>query len=199
MERQRKCFVHENLDEAVYKWYVQQRAEGLPVRGVDIQNAAQHLANHLGIQDFRWSDGGLWRFRKQHGLGNRSITGKLLSADANAVDPFITKLHELMEKEGLHEFQVNNADETGLFWHALPRNTQTFKDISSPSGHKVMKKRLSMLVCGNTDGSHRLKPVIVGKSNRPRAIKDIMNRLPVEYYGAPSAWFSQDIVEEWFQ
>ena len=89
---------HENLDEAVYKWYVQQRAEGLPVRGLDIQNAAQRLANHLGIQDFKCSDGWLWRFRRRHGLGNRAITGELLSADASAVDPFIEKLHKLMEK-----------------------------------------------------------------------------------------------------
>ena len=30
----------ENLDEAVYKWYTQERAEGVPVRGTDIQHAA---------------------------------------------------------------------------------------------------------------------------------------------------------------
>ena len=65
---------HEGLDVAVYKWYVQQRAEGLPVRGLDIQNAAQRLANHLGIENFKCSDGWLWQFRKRHGLGNRVIT-----------------------------------------------------------------------------------------------------------------------------
>ena len=74
-------------------------------------------------------------------MGNQAITGKLLSADASAVDPFIAKFHELMVKEELHEFQVYNADETGLFWCALPRNTQTFKEISSTPGHKVMKER----------------------------------------------------------
>lgn len=36
----------------------------------------------------------------------------------------------------------------------------------------------------------------VGKSEKPRAIKDVKNRLPVEYYGGPADWFSQDIVEE---
>lgn len=29
---------YKSLDKAVYKWYVQQHAEGLPVRGLDIQN-----------------------------------------------------------------------------------------------------------------------------------------------------------------
>ena len=50
------------------------------MRGVDIQNAAQRLANHLGIQDFRCHDGWLWRFR------NQAITGELLSADSSAVE-----------------------------------------------------------------------------------------------------------------
>lgn len=74
-----------NFDEAVYKWYVQQCAEGLPVRGLDIQNATQCLANHLGIRDFKCSDGWLWRFRNSYGIGNQAITGELLSADASAV------------------------------------------------------------------------------------------------------------------
>ena len=29
----------ESLDDAVYQWYVQERTEGVPVRGVDIQHA----------------------------------------------------------------------------------------------------------------------------------------------------------------
>lgn len=101
-----------------------------------------------------------------------------------------------MEKEELQEFQVYNADETELFWHILPRNTLTFKEISSTPGYKVMKELLSILACANADGSHHLRPVIVGKSKKPHAIRDIVNRLPGEYHGAPSAWFSQDIIKD---
>lgn len=63
----------ENLIETVFKWYTQERAEGVPVRGIDIQHAAQRLATHLGHKDFTCSDGRLWHFRRRHGIGNRAI------------------------------------------------------------------------------------------------------------------------------
>lgn len=39
---------------------------------------------------------------------------------------------------------------------------------------------------------------MVGKSAKPRALKDLMNKLPVEYHNNPSAWFMQDIMSDWF-
>lgn len=70
----------EDLDAAVYKWYTQQKAEGTPVRGIDIQHAAHRLAGHLGYKDFKCSDGWLWRFRRRHGIVKASSTGELLTA-----------------------------------------------------------------------------------------------------------------------
>ena len=61
-----------------------------------------------------------------------------------------------------------------------------------------MKEWLLIMVCVNADGSHRLKAVVVGKSVKPRALKNIMDRLPTEYRNNPSAWFTQDIVTDWF-
>ena len=57
---------NEHLEDAVYKWYEQERAEGVPVRGIDIQLAAQRLAIQLGIEDFKCTDGWVWRFRRHH-------------------------------------------------------------------------------------------------------------------------------------
>lgn len=194
--RSRK-FEHENLDDAVYKQYMQERAKGLPVRSVDIKRAAQRLSTHLGISNFKCSDGWLWRFRRRHGIVNRVITGELLSADAGAVEPFVEKLLKLIEEEGLHEFQIYSADETGLFWRTLPKNIEGSIDIGSTSGYKTIKERLSILVCANADGSHRLKPMVVGKNRKPRALKD-MTILPVEYHETASAWFNQEITTNWF-
>ncbi|QQP34651.1 Uncharacterized protein FKW44_022610 [Caligus rogercresseyi] len=54
------------------------------------------------------------------------------------------------------------------------------------------------MVCGNAEGCIGLMPVVVGKSKKPRALKDYMHKLPVEYHNNPSAWFKQDIVSDWF-
>ncbi|KAG7154915.1 Tigger transposable element-derived protein 7-like 30 [Homarus americanus] len=57
-----------NLEEAVTKWFVQQRSCGNVVRGVEIQAAAVKLASHMGIKNFEANDGWLWRFRNRHGM-----------------------------------------------------------------------------------------------------------------------------------
>ena len=49
----------------------------------------------------------------------------------------------------------------------------------------------------NADGSHRLKPCIVGTAMRPGAIKDVMYSLPVHYYSSRKAWFTFDIVKRY--
>lgn len=42
----------ENLEEAMTKWFIQQRSCGNDVRGMDIQDAATKLTNHMGILQF---------------------------------------------------------------------------------------------------------------------------------------------------
>lgn len=41
-------------------------------------------------------------------------------------------------------------------------------------------------------------PVVVGKSAKSRALKTMMDQLPAAYYHNQSAWFTQDIVTDWF-
>ena len=52
----------ESLDAAVMKWYVQERSNGVNVRGTEILAAARKLAAHLDFSDFKGSEGWLWRF-----------------------------------------------------------------------------------------------------------------------------------------
>lgn len=49
----------ESLDEAVYKWYIQERAKGVTVNGLDMQHAAERLAEHLDLKKFKCSAGWL--------------------------------------------------------------------------------------------------------------------------------------------
>ena len=100
-----------DLEEAVYKWYVQERSVCVNVRGTEILDAASKLARHLGIP-FNASSGWLWRFWNHHGIHNKKTQGEAGSADAEAVEPFRRKLRELIRREDLSMNQVYNADET---------------------------------------------------------------------------------------
>lgn len=187
------------LDAAVMKWYVQQRSVGMNVRGIEILAAARKLAQKMEIENFRGSDGWLWRFRNRHGLFNATVRGEAGDADTASIEPFRIKLDKLIQDEHLSYSQVYNGDETGFFWRSMPKNSQMRKGEETVKGKKSSKERLSVLVCANASGTHRLKLAVVGKSKAPRALRAIISDLPVHYFASAKAWFTSAIFLEWFK
>lgn len=186
------------LDDAVYKWVSQLRSSGLPVRGIEIQAAAERLTKQMGLEQFKASSGWLFRFRRRHNISSKKICGEILSADLEAVEPFRKKLNDVIKNEGYQLSQIYNFDETSLFWRNLPDNTQASKAEKTTPGRKISKERVSALLCANADGRHLLKTVIIGKSKNPRALKNVMDNLPVHYYSSRNAWFTTEITNDWF-
>ena len=54
------------------------------------------------------------------------------------------------------------------------------------------------MCCANATGSHRLKPVVVGKAKQPRCLRGFMDSLPVVYYNSLKSWFTSRIFKDWF-
>ncbi|UYV70519.1 hypothetical protein LAZ67_7003393 [Cordylochernes scorpioides] len=189
--------LYENVDKAVNIWYESQRLSGVPIRGIELQTAASHFASKLNNTTFKASGGWLSRYRARHNLKNKRVVGEAFSADEDAANRFKDDFHKLMTDKKYELFQIYNADETGVYWKSLPDNSQV-KNANSASGHKQSKDRLSVLLCANADASHKNVLAVVGKSKRPRAIKNIIDRLPVHYYSSHKAWFNQSIFSEWF-
>nr|XP_045593483.1 tigger transposable element-derived protein 7-like [Procambarus clarkii] len=188
-----------NLDKAVYKWFNQERSVGMPLGGDAIKTAADKFAQKMNIPDFRASEGWLQRFKNRHNIKNRKVCGESLSADTNSVEPFKRKLNDYIITNDLRRFQVYNADETGFNWKCLQNNTLASRLDECVPGRKVNKEKVSAMLCANADGSHRTKSAIVGKSKNPRALKNLMNKLPVVYYSSKTALFTGDIFVDWFK
>jgi hypothetical protein len=53
----------------------------------------------------------------------------------------------MLEEEELSLPQVYNADETDLFWKAVPENTQANEKGSLVPGRKLNKECLTALMC----------------------------------------------------
>lgn len=190
---------YSDVDDAVYMWYQQKRSAGVPVRGVELQAAAERFAQCFGRTDFKASTGWLFRFRNRHAIGNRKVCGEQIGSSASEnVEPFRQKLSLIIKEEKLHLAQVYSGDETDLFWKSMPENTQASrKDICLP-GRKINKERLSALLCANADGTHKLKSIIIGKSKLPKSVKEDTSTLPVIYKPSKDAWFTRELFSEWF-
>ena len=46
-------------------------------------------------------------------------------------------------------------------------------------------------------GTHRLKLAMIGKSQRPRALRGVKH-VPVQYFGNKNAWVTRELFSEWF-
>lgn len=188
-----------DVDDAVYMWYQQKRSAGVPVRGVELQAAAERFAQCFGRTDFKASTGWLFRFRNRHAIGNRKVCGEqVLNAASENVEPFRQKLYTLMQEEKLSLAQLYSGGETDLFWKSMPENIPACrKEICLP-GRKINKERLSALLCANADGTHKLKSIIIGKSKLPKSVKEDASTLPVIYKPSKDVWFTRELFSDWF-
>ncbi|GFX81628.1 tigger transposable element-derived protein 1 [Trichonephila clavipes] len=97
--------------------------------------------------------------------------GEGATADEGAAKIFPEELAKIIEDGDYSADQVFNADETGLYWKKLPNRTYITKDENTARGHKASKDRVTLLLCSNASRDWMLKPLLINKSLRPRALK----------------------------
>ncbi|GFX55915.1 tigger transposable element-derived protein 1 [Trichonephila clavipes] len=117
------------------------------------------------------------------------VNCEVASADEEAARKYPEKLAKIIKDGEYCAHQVFNADETGLFWKKkMP--TRTFaKSEKTASGFKAAKDRVTLLLCSNASGDRMLKPLLVNRSLKPRALKGKdLNTLPVHWMANKKAW-----------
>jgi len=189
------------MDKATFAWFVQKRAEGVPISGPLIQTEAIQISAAInGETSFKASNGWLYRWKKRHGIRQVKIRGEARSADEEAAEAFLPELQRLVEEEGYCPDQIYNTDETALYYKMLPDHSLAVKtDTTSSQGLKQKKDRLTLLLTCNWAGTHKLKPLCIGKFKCPRCFHHVnMSSMPLLYKNSRNAWMTAVIFEEWF-
>lgn len=195
VKKRQKAGGFPELEKALVTWFSQCRQQNVPVSGILMKEKAKIYAEKLGIRDFRASDGWFDRFKKRNNITFRKICGESASVDNNVCIEWKQKLSEIIRE---YEFKnVFNADETGLFYKCLPDRTMCFKNEKCRGG-KHSKERITILLCANMDGSEKLKPLIIGKSAKPRCFKNVRS-FPIPYRANQKAWMTNDLFVEWLK
>ena len=96
--------------------------------------------------------------------------GEAASSDKAAADKFKVEFEQYVNAEQYVLQQVFNMDETGLFWKKMPRRMYISREKSMP-GHRPMKDKPTLLLCGNATGDFKVKPLLIYHSENPRAFK----------------------------
>lgn len=200
IEEQCAKLIKKNTSEALFMWFSQQRSKGMPISGPMLQEKAIYFCQKMKEDDnFSASTGWLNRWKKRYGVRQMTICGEKLSADFEAANEFRTELNNLMVNENLTEEQLYNCDETGLNFKRLPTKSLVSRNEKSAPGFKPSKERLTVMCCSNASGTHKLRLLVIGKSKKPRALKNIaIQALPVSYTNQKNSWMSRDIFKQWF-
>ncbi|KII70659.1 Tigger transposable element-derived protein 6 [Thelohanellus kitauei] len=120
-----------------------------------------------------WNDGRRGNNIKSKKLHGEKQDAYYLGAESRISDALLAIIKDCEAKD------IFSADETGLYWRAIPERTLAFKN-SETAGGKMAKERTTLLLACNMDGSEKLKPLTVGKSKNPQCFKNVKT-LPVDY------------------
>ena len=78
--------------------------------------------------------------------------------------------------------------------------TAEFNALLTHFGGKVQKDRISALLCCNLDGSHKLRPLLIGKSKKPRGFPEnfkTSKKFPADWAFSSKAWMTSSIFKSW--
>lgn len=184
----------QEVDDAVLTWFKDARQHDVPLSGPIIQEKARQFAFVLDISGFDASAGWLYHFRQRNGIAWQVACGEEKAADTeSAVTWRNDNFQEIVD--AFSPDDVFNADETACFYQLLPDKTMNFKGEKCKGGKKS-HLRVSVLFCCNSTGTEKLKPLLTGKSAKPRCLKNVVS-LPCDYRANKKAWMTRELFTQW--
>jgi hypothetical protein len=137
-----------------------------------LKRTSQELAKRLGHNDFKGTDGWLSRWKCRFGIRFKKAHGETGSADAVSAEQLkSTKLPNLLQK--FYTDNIYNADETGLFYRAMPDGSLSYKH-EIVSGSKKATDHVTLLCCSNISGTGKRKLLVTEIRAKPWCLKGLV-------------------------
>uniref|UniRef100_H3AJP3 HTH CENPB-type domain-containing protein n=1 Tax=Latimeria chalumnae TaxID=7897 RepID=H3AJP3_LATCH len=169
---------HKEVEDALYTRFKSAGNDNIRLSGPILAAKAEKLAADLGNENFTVSHSWIERFKKKkkkhRNIVSKSICG-VSGSDSTVVDEYITSKLPALLKDCKKMLAIKGEN---------------------CHGGKHSKERIIVMVSANMDGSEKLKPLVIGKSQKPRCFKN-MKSLPVDYKANTQAWMTSDIFSEW--
>jgi len=184
--------IYPEIDKKLITWVEELESRGAILSDELIRNKAIQIGNELKYTAFKSSKGWLECFKNRHNLKLRKLHGESYANRAINFDELLDTLREKIR--AYKEENVYNADETGIFYKLIPSKSVC---ILTRSGHKLLKDRLSILLCTNMTGTKKLKPLVIGRYKKPRCFKNFPVQNFVDYISSQRSWMTSSIFNQW--
>ncbi|XP_076182411.1 ionotropic receptor 68a isoform X2 [Ptiloglossa arizonensis] len=191
--------MYEQLEQELLTWFIQKRMLGDFISDALLLKKATEIKDTIGsCSNFKVSKGWLIKFKHRHNIQVHHTYRNKGCADKNAVTIFINKFKKLIKEENINLENVYNMGKSGLLWKALPTENFIGENEKSVSSYKLKKERITIVLCSNATGTHKLKPFIIHKYKKPKSLKDHMDKLPVVFKSQRNAWMDQNLFIDWY-
>ncbi|XP_051787129.1 tigger transposable element-derived protein 1-like [Erpetoichthys calabaricus] len=206
--------IMERMERRLSAWLQDLYLDNTPVSLCLIQVKARSIYDDLKRQmppeeaaklpEFKAARGWFHRFQQRHTYKNVQVSRISDGADTEAADMeaaghFPEDLATLINEGGYSPKQVFNMDEFGLFWKKMPTRTYISVKEEGAPGFKTEKERVTILIGANATGDRKLKPLLVHRSENPRAMNNIVkSRLPAVWKSNRKASITRHTFREYF-
>ena len=191
--KRQKTAKHTDLEQALWLWFSNFRAQNGVITDDILRAKAKKFGAELGISDFSYSNGWLHRFKQRHNISSHTLCG-----ESAGVDPQLITDGQTRGSAAVRDYQLKdvfNMDETGIFYRMTPDRSLTTSDKTK--GTKKLKERITVVLTCNADGSEKLRPLVIGRANKPRCFKNFNHKLYVDYDYNKKAWMTSAIFAQW--
>ncbi|XP_023314333.1 tigger transposable element-derived protein 6-like [Trichogramma pretiosum] len=171
--KRKKSGKDEDVEKVLKKWFVKVREKKAPINGPLLKIKAETLAEKLGKKNFKATDGWLSRWRSRENIVYRKIHGEQGEADTIGANHWLTNEWPKLHKE-YRPNDIFNADETGLYFRALPEHTYALKSENT-NEFKISKQRITVLCCASM--SDREQNVIANDIAKKTSLLDGLHQV----------------------
>ncbi|XP_076298804.1 PHD finger protein 5a isoform X1 [Lasioglossum baleicum] len=188
----------EKMEIRLYEWVLERTAAGVRLTNALIREKAKALIEELGTSsNFTASQGWISRFKARYKI-RLSKPDKVGNTDEMATSRFIEDFNKMLEEENIEEDNIYNMDETSLLWKAVPWRTLVHKGEQPAEDRKTRKEIVTVALCANATGTHKLPLLFIHKYAKPRAFKHIKQDLPVIYKHQRCPWVNAEVFTDWY-
>ena len=190
--------LYDAMEQNLLAWFIERRTLGDFISNAVLVQKARELKDSMELpSDFKVSKGWLDGFKKRHNVCLEKVYGKSRSVDEDSAKKCCNNFVKLLEDGSINEDNIYNMDETQLLWKALPLKILK-REEKSVTGYKSCKERITVALCTNASGTHKLMPLVINKYENPRSLKHCKSNLPVIFKSQKNAWMSQILFCDWF-
>ncbi|XP_021198647.3 tigger transposable element-derived protein 1 [Helicoverpa armigera] len=199
----KKTWLLTETESILMLWCSDQARDNIELTKESVCEQAMELFESLKSQHSEYSDetfdaNDYWYIDFKRRCGWYKAAGTQETASKPELN--VERIKQAIDNGGYSPQTVFNVCYTSLFWKKLPDACEIARaEQASETGFKKSKDPLTIMVGGNAAGDFKLKPLMVYRTENPKALHGkSKGGLPVIWKSNPRACMLPSLFEDWF-